>query len=203
VTWLWWAGTLVPFGFITPFLFAAAGVRVRKWSWVAWAAVYAVVVFGGLIVTESAADESDLEGVGAFIMMVGWVAGIGHGFVVRREYERRLAGPTTPLEQARDRIGQRREAQRLAAREPHTALEMGVGRPDVPGATHMGVVDVNHAGADALGRLPGISDALAREIVHARSQIDGFASVEDLGVVLRLDGDAVEDLRAYVIFLPR
>ncbi|HET8756096.1 MAG TPA: helix-hairpin-helix domain-containing protein [Solirubrobacteraceae bacterium] len=203
MTWLWWAGTLIPFGFLTPVLFAAAAARVRKREWWLWAAVYAVVVYGGLVMTESAPDESDLEGLGAFIMSVGWIAGAGHGFVARREYAKRLAGPTTPLERARDTISRRQEAQRLALREPRAALEMGLGRPDVPGATHMGVVDVNHAGIDALARLPGVSDALAREIAVARTQIDGFKSVEDLGVVLRLDADAVEDLRPYVVFLPR
>jgi len=44
VTWLWWAGTLIPFGFVTPVLFAAAAVRVRKPVWGLWAALYAVVV---------------------------------------------------------------------------------------------------------------------------------------------------------------
>ncbi|HEX5621538.1 MAG TPA: helix-hairpin-helix domain-containing protein [Solirubrobacteraceae bacterium] len=203
MTWLWWAGTLIPFGFLTPVLFAVAAVRVRKREWWLWAAVYAVVVYGGLVLTEAAPDESDLSNLGAFIMFVGWLAGIGHGFVARREYERRLEGPTTPLERARSVIEQRREAQRLAQREPQAALEMGLGRPDLPGATHMGVIDVNHAGIDALARLPGVSDALAREMAHARTDIDGFKSVEDLGVVLNLDGDAVEDLRAYVVFLPR
>jgi hypothetical protein len=35
VTWLWWAGTLVPFGFLTPILFAAAAARIKKRSWCA------------------------------------------------------------------------------------------------------------------------------------------------------------------------
>jgi DNA uptake protein ComE-like DNA-binding protein len=67
----------------------------------------------------------------------------------------------------------------------------------------MGVVDVNHADAKALLELPGITRALAREIERAREEIDGFESVDDLGVVLRLSADAVEDLRPYVVFLPR
>jgi hypothetical protein len=203
VTWLWWAGTLIPFGFLTPALFAAAAIRVRKPAWGIWAAAYALVIYSALVVTESAADESDLEGAAALIMVVGWLAGAGHGFVVRREFAQRLEGPTTPLERARDAISRRKEAQRLAQREPQAALEMGLGRPDLPGATHMGVIDVNHAGIDALAKLPGVSDAVAREIADARKEIDGFKSVEDLGVVLHLDGDAVEDLRPYVIFLPR
>jgi hypothetical protein len=203
VTWLWWAGTLIPFGFLTPILFAAAAIRVRRPAWALWAALYAVVVYGGLVVTEAAPDESDLSNLGAFIMVVGWLAGIGHGFVARREYERRLEAPASPLDRARDAISRRREAQQLALREPQAALEMGLGRPDLPTATHMNVIDVNHVPIAVLERLPGVDHALAREIALARTEIDGFGSLEDLGEVLRLDVAIVEDLRPYVVFLPR
>jgi Helix-hairpin-helix motif len=203
VTWLWWAGTLIPFGFLTPVLFAAAAIRVRKPIWGFWAVVYAVVIYSALVVTESAADESDLEGLGALIMSVGWLAGAGHAFVARREYERRLEAPASPLDRARDAISRRREAQQLALREPQAALEMGLGRPDLPTATHMGVIDVNHVPVAVLERLPGVDHALAREIALARKEINGFGSIEDLGEVLRLDVEVVDDLRPYVVFLPR
>jgi hypothetical protein len=155
------------------------------------------------VVTEAAPDESDLSNLGALIMVVGWLAGIGHGFVARREYERRLQAPASPLDRARDAISRRREAQELALREPHAALEMGLGRPDLPTATHMNVIDVNHVPVAVLERLPGVDHALAREIALARTEIDGFGSLEDLGEVLRLDVAIVEDLRPYVVFLPR
>jgi DNA uptake protein ComE-like DNA-binding protein len=203
VTWLWWAGTLIPFGFLTPILFGAAAIRVRKPAWGLWAALYAVVVYGGLIVTETAADESDLSGLGALIMCVGWLAGAGHAFVARREYAQRLDAPASALERARDAISRRREAQQLALREPQAAIEMGLGRPDLTHANHMGVIDVNHVPIAVLERLPGVDHTLAREIALARKEIDGFGSVEDLGEVLRLDVNAVEDLRPYVVFLPR
>jgi Helix-hairpin-helix motif len=203
VTWLWWAGTVIPLGFLTPILFGVAAVRAQKPAWWIWAGLYAVAIYGGFGASVAANDGSDFEGATAALWLVGWGVGAVHAFAVRFEYERRLEGPTTPLERARDAISRRRDAQQLALREPQAALEMGLGRPDVPGATHMGVVDVNHAGEDALARLPGVSDAVAREIAAARVEVDGFKSVEDLGEVLRLDGDAVEDLRPYVVFLPR
>ena len=203
MTWIWWAGTVLGLGFLTPTLFGVAAVRARKRSWWFWAGLYAVAIYGGFGASVAAADGSDFEGAMAALWVVGWGAGAVHGFVARFEYERRLAGLTRPLARARDAISRRRDAQQLALREPQAALEMGLGRPDVPGATDMGVVDVNHAGEEALARLPGVSDALAREIAAARVEVDGFKSVEDLGEVLRLDGDAVDDLRSYVVFLPR
>jgi DNA uptake protein ComE-like DNA-binding protein len=203
VTWLWWAGMVIPFGFLTPILFAAAAIRVRKPAWGGWAALYAVVVYSGLVVTEAAPDESDLSNFGALVMVVGWLAGIGHGFVARREYASRLGAPASPLDQARDAISRRKEAQQLALREPQAALEMGLGRPDLPTANHMGVIDVNHVPIAVLERLPGVDHALAHEIATARKEIDGFGSLEDLGEVLRLEVGVVEDLRPYVVFLPR
>ena len=54
-----------------------------------------------------------------------------------------------------------------------------------------------------IARLPGLDDALAKQIVRARDETHGFTSVEDLGAALDLDGNLVEDLRSYAVFLPR
>ena len=91
----------------------------------------------------------------------------------------------------------------LARERPALALEMGIGRPDLPNAQPAGLVDLNNAPAAAIARLPGVDDALATQIVRARSDTHGFSSVEDLGAALDLDGHLVEDLRDCVVFLPR
>ena len=57
-----------------------------------------------------------------------WWAGTLIPFA-RPEYARRLAAPPSHLERARDVVARRREAQRLAEREPQVALEMGLGGP--------------------------------------------------------------------------
>jgi DNA uptake protein ComE-like DNA-binding protein len=54
-----------------------------------------------------------------------------------------------------------------------------------------------------LTRLPGVDRALARRIVKTRSEIGGFSSLEDMGTVLDLPPDLVEDMRERAIFLPR
>jgi DNA uptake protein ComE-like DNA-binding protein len=78
-----------------------------------------------------------------------------------------------------------------------------VGRPDLPGAYDGGLVDVNHAPVEIIATLPGFDRELARRALAAREQVDGFSSLEDLGTVLDLPGDQVEDLRHHVVFLPR
>jgi hypothetical protein len=202
VTWVWAVGALALFGIATPILFGIAGTQTRKRSWLVAAVLYGVLSWGGCTLAIAAPDDSDVSTVGGLMILIAWIGGAVHAFVARPEYAKRLRGPATPLERARNAVERRREAQRLARDEPQAALEMGLGRPDVPGAAHMGVVDANHASADALTRLPGVSDALAHEIVRSREEIDGFGSLEDMGGVLGLDADLVEDLRPYVVFLP-
>ena len=81
-------------------------------------------------------------------------------------------------------------------------LEIGVGRPDLPGASDYSLVDVNHASAAALTRLPGITHQLADRIVGQRAQVGGFTSAEDLGVLLDLSPGIVDGLRDMAIFPP-
>lgn len=107
------------------------------------------------------------------------------------------------LRAAQVRIRQRQRAHRLARDNPSLAVEAGVGRPDILGAFDGGVVDPNNAGGGAIASLPGISHRLALHIIDVRERINGFTSLEDLGLVLDLDADQVERLRGVVVFLPR
>ena len=71
MTWLSWAGTLIPFGFLTPILFAVAATRVHKREWLGWAALYGVVTYGGLVATFIGAEDSDLDGAGSLARSCG------------------------------------------------------------------------------------------------------------------------------------
>ncbi len=64
---------------------------------------------------------------------------------MRPEYLRQRDRQPSALEQARARLQTREEAMRIAREEPALALEMGIGRPDRPGAMHAGLIDVNGA----------------------------------------------------------
>jgi hypothetical protein len=106
------------------------------------------------------------------------------------------------LRHARERLANRERALTIASENPQLALEAGIGRPDLPGADHGGVVDMNHAPVEVIEALPGFDERLAQRIVDARDRISGFASLEDLGMILDLPGDQVEHLRGHVVFLP-
>jgi DNA uptake protein ComE-like DNA-binding protein len=106
------------------------------------------------------------------------------------------------LDAARDRLAQHEKALTLAREDPRLAVEAGVGRPDLPGAFDGGVVDINHAPVEVIACLPNFDADLARRLIKTRQEIDGFASLGDLGIVLDLPGNHVERLRDHVVFLP-
>jgi DNA uptake protein ComE-like DNA-binding protein len=55
----------------------------------------------------------------------------------------------------------------------------------------------------ALVDLPRVDGDLATRIIEAREKVNGFSSLEDMGIAMDLSGDVVEALRGDVVFLPR
>jgi len=201
----WWVWvTAIPLGFgVGPgFLFAAW--RSRSRSYLVYGMLWLAVCLVGLVLTLVYPEDSDGDEFGSLLMVVTWFVGFGQAFVLRGQYvERVLEHDGSPLVLARERLHERDEARRIAARDPRLALEMGIGRPDRGTADDGGLIDVNHVPESMLVRLPGIDRALARRIAKTRSEIHGFSSLEDLGTVMDLPPDVVEEMRERAIFLPR
>lgn len=180
-----------------------AGVRARQWTWIILGLLWCALVVGGFVKNSTGAHPGR-DDIAGMLLIVGWVGAIATSFVIRSAYERQMSSPLrTATDQARERLTERTRALQLAHENPALALEMGVGRPDKPGAADAGLIDVNNASVAALSKLPGIDDALATRIAETRAQIGGFSSLEDLGTTLDLDGDVVEGLRGLVVCLPR
>lgn len=200
---LWVLTALVPFGLGVWAGFAYAGGRAHVTRWKVFAAIYAVLA-GVAFVLPSVTDEgSDLNAASGGLIIGLWVVGLAHALIVRPKYLRRVNALGAQLTAAQERLEQRDEALRIAREQPELALELGVGRPDRRGAMDAGLIDVNSAPLEVIQRLPGIDDATARRIVAVREDLDGFTSLEDLGMTLDLDGETVEDLRGKTVFLPR
>ena len=195
--------SLFPFGMATWAVFAFAGARAQVGRWKLYAAGYGVASYGALIYSSATHVDGADNGLAGSLILIPWAAGVAHSLVMRPEYVRRRDRLPSSIEQARARLETREEALRIAREEPALALELGVGRPDRAGAMHAGLVDVNSAPVDVIERLPSVNRALAERIVRVREEIDGFSSLEDLGLTLDLPGDAVEDLRGKAVFLPR
>jgi hypothetical protein len=200
----WWAlASLVPLGLGTWAGFAYAGSQTGTRRWQIYAALYALAAAGALAYSSAThVDGGDNSTAGMFIVLP-WAFGIGHSFVARPAYVRKLNRRPDKIEKARERLAERDKALRIAREDPRLALELGIGRPDRKGAMDAGLVDVNGAPGWALEHLPGVDGVLAERILQAREQLDGFASLEDLGMTLDLPGDVVEDMRGKAVFLPR
>jgi hypothetical protein len=194
--WVWLS--LIPMG-LGAWAPTYAGVRARRKTWIALGLVWSAITLAGWALA-SANDGS--AGAGLLIIL-GWTGAVATSFAIRSEYRRCMASPLDQaMRLAEDTIEDQERARELVEEKPLVAKQLGVGRPDLPGSQHCGLVDVNNASADAIEALPGITAKLAARIVDARGS-SGFASVEDLGASLDLDPAVVEGLRAQSVFLPR
>jgi hypothetical protein len=61
------------------------------------------------------------------------------------------------------------------------------------------IVDLNHADADALARLPGVGDYLARRIVEYRELVGPFESLDDLSDLDGISSGRLASLGRYVV----
>jgi DNA uptake protein ComE-like DNA-binding protein len=195
--WVWVSGTPMGLGAWTPIV---PGRQLRRRSWIGWGALWSLVTLAGWV---GAVTNDGGAGAGLAII-AGWVGAIATTIAIRPAYLAEAGSAFgTAREAAELRLQERREAQKLAVENPALARELGVGRPDRPGAQPAGLVDVNNAPAEVIATLPGVDPPLARHIVDTREQVNGFSSLADFGGVVDLDGNAVERLRDHVVFLPR
>jgi DNA uptake protein ComE-like DNA-binding protein len=177
-----------------------AGVKARVVSWIALGTAWCLVAVAGFAI----AGYHRHNAFAGMLLIVAWIGAAVTSFAIRPAYEQRAASPLQgAAAQARLRLRDREQARALAHSDPTLAKEIGIGRPDLRGATDAGLVDFNHASAAALANVPGVGAALARRIVETRAQIGGFSSVEELSEELDLDGELVEHIRDQAIFVAR
>lgn len=196
----WWVIASLPLGMTTWIGMLYAGVRARMRSLQVLGVVFFALMVADFTLAGDRPEGSFLEEFSEVFIVTVWLAGMGLSFALAPTWQRRMRSRRLHAEQ---RLADRREARDLAREEPDLARELGVGRPDVAGAEHHGLVDVNGAPESVIARLPGVDDALAREIVRVREDLGGFSSLTDMGALLDLPAPTVEELRERTIFLPR
>jgi len=196
-----WLLLCLPVGLTTWAAFLYIGIRARRRQWLAWAGMYLAAVAVWLVLDSPDHPGSAAQGIAAALALGAWIGGGVHALVISNDAVRRIQGSEDPaVEAAETRIERRAEGRHLLSSKPALAREVGVGRPDIPGADDYGLVDVNHCPAVALTRLPGIGNDLAARIVREREQAGGFSSAEDLGVLLDLPPAAVDEIRDTAVF---
>jgi DNA uptake protein ComE-like DNA-binding protein len=195
-----WLGVWLPIGF-GAWVPLVAGYRARNRAWVvAGVALIAFAVFAMLV-----SSIEDDNRYGGMLLIISWIAHGAASFALRRPYARRMAvqsGYDDRVAMAEHVDAERRAMIALAASDPAKAVGLGVGRPDLPGSRHGHLVDINHAPADAIARLPGVSRDTAVEIAALRDELGGFDSIEDLGALMALHPRVVEAMRTRAVTLP-
>ena len=195
-----WCGVALPIGF-GAWVPLVAGYRARHRPWIL--AGIGIVAFAIAAFVVSTAEDGATNG--GMLLMIAWLLSGVVSFALRRPYQRRMAlqsGYDDRIVLAEHVDGERRAMLALAAREPARAVGLGVGRPDLPGARHGHLVDVNHAPAEVIAGLPGVSDALAAEIVTLRDELGCFDSIEDVGALMSLHPRVVDAMRTRAVALP-
>jgi DNA-binding SARP family transcriptional activator/DNA uptake protein ComE-like DNA-binding protein len=126
---------------------------------------------------ELAKDGDPLDVGGMLALVVGMLGGAVHGAVLSQ------TGRSTDedLVRAIEQRTRRDQARQLIAAHPEIAVQLGVGRPDLPRTfDDGGLVDINRVPGAMLAKLPGISGEQARRIVADRTRHGPLISPDEL-----------------------
>lgn len=204
----WASLPLLTLGWATPLVFASAAIWRRTGHLIVATVLYLGLFMVQVMLLPTVDADPVAERLYGACLLTQMIAGCFHAFLVRRrvfdpEGTAGLADNERAIALARRRRLMRAKARELAAREPGLAKELGIGRPDLPRRyDDGGLIDVNHAPAKALTRLPGVTEEMARRIVEVRAQTGGFVSAEELSTLAGLPPALTADLAEYGIFLP-
>jgi hypothetical protein len=208
---LWALVPLLTAGIATTLVFVHPAVRLRKAAHWAVVAGYLALTAVAFATTDSTSQAAEAAFWSAIVVL--WLGGTAHAFGIRsRAFAARPPAPMPPGPPARDfddavamAAGRRelRAAAREAARDPVTAWELRIGRPDLPREfDDGGLVDVNHAPPYVLAQLPGMTPELVDRVLRVREECGGFGSVEELSVLAQLPPALTGTLGEYTVFLP-
>ncbi|GAA2425400.1 hypothetical protein GCM10010191_42120 [Actinomadura vinacea] len=203
----WAALPFLTLGYATPFTFAAAALWRRSAHLTAASAAY-IAVFVLMLTLLPGIDKEPggTQGSVGVLTFLLAVVGCGHAFAIRRKVfdPHGLSGVDNEaaIEAVRRQRALRQKARALAAGDPGLAKELRIGRPDLPRQYNDGgLVDVNHAPAEALTLLPGVTPELAVKIERVRAETGGFMSAEELAALAGLPPALTSEVADYAVFI--
>ncbi|WP_214409839.1 ComEA family DNA-binding protein [Sphaerisporangium fuscum] len=203
---LWALAPLLTCGAATPFTMGYAAAKLRSVMLGLSAAIYAIGMLSFVLAV--ATDGGPAEKLFEVLTFLGSggsaVVGTIHSFIIRNQVFDRSESPNDyAVAIAQQRRELRQQARELAERDPALARELRIGRPDLP--RHYddgGLVDINHAPAEVIAHLPGMTRELAQRVVEARANVGGFISPEDVSIAVDLPPQLTADLVELTIYLP-
>jgi hypothetical protein len=202
----WAAAPVFSAGFLAPVPFLVARSRTGQRRYLRAALFWTLMVAACItcLAIGNGRSGATFTTIGGFFIFFNWLGAPAHTFWIRQQVGRELAFRKDPTLTAAERgVDTRKRALQIAQADPHRALELGIGRPDIEGSFDGGLIDVNHAPAQVLQRLPGIGPEQSKRVLELRMSGSGFVSTEDLGMVLDLDPGVMAELAPRAVFLPR
>jgi hypothetical protein len=200
----WALSPLYTLGYAAPITMGFAAARRRSIG--LWAATFLyLALVTAMLVTAKSENGSTADTVFVITWIPSWLGGTLHALAIRRQ----VFGPATPpdsLEQAEQEARHRRDlrlrAAAIARDSPQTALEMGIGRPDLPRTfDDGGLVDINHAPASAIMTVPGITQEQADRIVRLRQDVHAFTSADEVSAMADLPPHLTPTLAEHTVYL--
>jgi DNA uptake protein ComE-like DNA-binding protein len=194
---------LVSAGLLTPVSLGYAAARLRSTAVTVSAVLYTLA-----IAFVMAAGDSPPPAVDAFAtvaLLATWFGGTTQAFVLRRQVFAPRPDLTSNLAAEHAvtfRRALRAHARTITCNDPAQARELLIGRPDLQRTyDDGGLVDVNHAPAQAIATIPGITPATAQQIVELRETRGPFLSPEDLAMTAALDPALLPEIADYTVYL--
>lgn len=216
---LWALLPIYLFGLLSWVPILHAWMRLRRRALLNWTlAIGGVTALAFLLLvldpSDSDADTSFMTGLACTLLFAAMIAGSIQSFRLRREVfgdtvgrggqvgpsDWHSAAAVAQVEHARAR---RAEARALVEKDPGMARELRIGRPDLPNRAYDdgGLVDVNHASAQAMVDMLELRPEYAEEIVRAREEAGGFSGAAELGAYTSIPAPIVDGLRDRAVFL--
>lgn len=177
--------------------------------------VFAALFTAGLIVVLvaiGAPNSSFLESeLGLWVLIFNWMLGSTFTLGLRRwvfdlpEKPGRHARSADPAIVAMENEAvARREARHIVESEPNVAVDLKIGRIDLPGRAFPdgGLIDVNNVPSWALEQATELPDYICRRITQNRPTLGGYQSAAEMSVTLHLPPNLLDTIEDRLVFLP-
>ncbi|MYV98564.1 helix-hairpin-helix domain-containing protein [Streptomyces sp. SID3343] len=219
---LWVLFPILSFGLLTSVGFVIVGARARRADWWGPGVGYFVLSIVVLIMSGKSDEGSVGQAVSSALLLVAWLGGIAHAFLINRSWLRwraehndeivnryapRMApapptswtqgGPPPVSRWAGGAAGGPHAPSPRWAHDPHRdGPPQGVYGSVPPPAPQP--LDVNTAGIGELAGLPGFDYERAGRVVTARGQQNGFRVIEDFHRAAALTPHEIAGVREHV-----
>ncbi|GAA1777928.1 ComEA family DNA-binding protein [Actinomadura chokoriensis] len=203
-SYIWALSPLYTLGYAAPLTLGFGAARRRSIG--LWAATFLyLVLVTAMLMTADSENGSSADTVFVITWIPSWLGGTLHALAIRHRVFGLATRPDS-LERAEQKTRHRRDlrarAAALARDDPQTALEMGIGRPDLPRTfDDGGIVDINHAPASAIMTVPGITREQAEQIVRLRQDVHAFTSAEEVSAMADLPPHLTPTLAEHTVYL--